>query len=530
MSRMLRSSGAVGAATLLSRLLGFVRERAYATFMGTGPVADAFILAFQIPNLFRRLLGEGALTAAFVPIFKAREAEGDPNQVWHATNAVTSALIVVCALVAGVAMIGITVVLGTMNLEYYTELMLRLLRMMFPYLLLVCVAAVFIGILNARGHYFLPALGATMLNVVMIASVYVAAPRFGAHLDQQVFALALGVLVAGVAQAGFQVPTLWAEGYRFRWVTPWRDPTVREVVRRMGPATLGVAAFQVNVLLTQTLAYSKGSDIVSSFNYAVRLMELPQGVFGISLATYMLTELSGLAAEKKYPEFRSTLQEGLLHLVYINALATALLVSLAEPMVRLLFEYGRFTPDSTVRVSFALLTLAPGLLAFSLNNVLARAFYALGDTSTPMKVSVMCLGLNLVLVILLLPLLRQGGLGVANSTSAAVNVALLLYALKRKLPKLDLRALRNPCAAMAGAAVLAGLAAWGGGRWWTDHLGHGRAWLRIGEVFAPMLVATAIYWGVTHWLNIPQAREIVNLLRLRRAGSGRSNGTDPDGK
>ncbi|MBW8863733.1 MAG: hypothetical protein JF609_02205, partial [Verrucomicrobia bacterium] len=190
-----------------------------------------------------------------------------------------------------------------------TILMLQLLRVMFPYILLVCLAAAMMGMLNARGHFFIPAMGATMLNVVMITSVYWLAPKFGVGLPKeeklpvQIFALAYGVLAAGVAQAAFQLPTLWRDGFRYRWVSPWRDETVRRVVRQMIPGTIGVAAFQINVAFVQLIALFVGTGIVSSYNGAVRLMELPQGIFGISLATYLLPTLAGLATDKNYPEF-----------------------------------------------------------------------------------------------------------------------------------------------------------------------------------------------------------------------------------
>ncbi|NDE98713.1 MAG: murein biosynthesis integral membrane protein MurJ, partial [Verrucomicrobia bacterium] len=203
MSQMLKSSGAMGVATLASRVLGMVREIAYAGFMGDGWVAGAFKLAFKIPNLFRRLLGEGALTAAFIPIFKDKEANAGPVAMWHAANAVTSALLVLTASIVGVAMLGLSVALAHGGFAADTTLMLELLRLMFPYLALVCLTAVFMGILNARGHFFMPALGAAALNVVMIASVYWLAPQFGVRLENQIFALAVGVLVAGVAQAAF---------------------------------------------------------------------------------------------------------------------------------------------------------------------------------------------------------------------------------------------------------------------------------------------------------------------------------------
>ncbi len=311
MSQMLKSSGALATATLTSRVLGLVREMVYAAFMGNKWVASAFTLAFQVPNLFRRLLGEGALTAAFIPIFKRKELGEGEREMWRIANVVISGLVVAAAAITVLVVAGISLVLRFGSYDAETRLMLQLLRIMFPYMLLACLAAALIGMANARGHFFVPAMGAAMLNVVMIGSVLFLAPRMGDTLEKQIFGLALGVLAAGVAQIAFQLPGLYREGYRYRWVSPWRDATVQEVIRKMLPGSLGVAAFQINVLITQGFSFWFDPTIVSTFNYSVRLMELPQGMFGISLATYLLPTLSGLAAEKKYPEFRETLRQGL---------------------------------------------------------------------------------------------------------------------------------------------------------------------------------------------------------------------------
>ncbi len=317
--------------------------------MGNTPVASAFVLAFQVPNLFRRLLGEGALTAAFIPIFKEKEIQDGESKMWHAANAVISGLVSSAAVVTVVAILGISValVVGHGHFNPTTELMLRLLRIMFPYVLLVCLAAVLIGMANARGHFFIPALGSVVLNLIMIASVLLLAPHMGATLAQQVRGLAIGVVIAGTAQAFFQLPILRQEGFRYHWVSPWHDPTVREVVRKMIPGSIGVAAFQINVLVTQSFSFWFDPTIVSTFNYSVRLMELPQGIFGISLATFMLPTLSGLAAAKKYPEFRTTLRQGLAYLSFANLIAGVLAFVLAEPIVRLLSERGAFGPVAT---------------------------------------------------------------------------------------------------------------------------------------------------------------------------------------
>ena len=525
LSDMLKSSGAMAGATLLSRLLGMVRVMIYARFMGDGPIASAFVYAFQIPNLFRRLLGEGALTAAFIPLFKNKETTEGDKAMWHTANAVVSALVVISALVIGVVMLGLSAALMWGEFDTHTRLMLELLRVVFPYMLLVCLAAVFMGMLNSRGYFFIPAMGATLLNVVMIATVLLVAPRWGEDLGEQIFALAFGVLVAGVAQAGFQLPYLYREGYRLRWVTPWRNDSVREVVRKMIPATIGVAAFQFNIIITQTLAFwierASGTKIVASFEYAVRLMELPQGVFGVSLATFLLPTLAGLAAEKQFPEFRENLRRGMGYLFFVNAIAAAMLMVLAVPMVRLLFEHGAFTADSTRRASFALMCLAPSLLTYSAVNVMARAFYALGDTKVPMQISAVCLCLN---IVVLLPLifmfpkgLQAGALGVANALSSLLNVGLLSYALKRKMPKWEIQSLLRPLAGMLLAAVVAGGVAWFLHGQWVANLGYETVWLKIGEVFAPAIVAALVYWGITAAIGLREARDLFALIRKNQA-------------
>lgn len=591
---MLKSSGAMSAATMLSRVLGLVREMAYAAFMGASWVADAFTLAYMVPNLFRRLLGEGALTAAFIPIFKEKEKTAGEREMWQAANAVVSGLTVGTAAVVVLGMLAVSAVLAvdlpaaaTMRLAVAlgdlvpwlagasacallvrwvargaeggiarirealagvaaagaallgagllaialmifkesgggkTLLMLQLLRVMFPYLVLVCIAAIFMGMLNARGHFFIPAMGATMLNVVMISAVLLVLfvpPMKTWPLERQIFGLAIGAVLAGVAQVLFQYPLLRREGFGCRWVNPWRDATMRRVVRQMIPGTIGVAAFQINVLVTQGLAFGVDSGVVATFSYAVRLMELPQGVFGISLATYLLPTLSGLAAEKKYPEFRQTLSHGVGWLLFVNLLASVLLLTLAEPMIRLLFERGKFDAASTLRSAGALACLAPGLAAFSVVNILARAFYALGDTQTPMRISVFCLLLNVLVSAALLFPFREAGLGAANTATSLVNVSLLLYALRRKLKTLGLGPVLRAMPAMLGAAVLAGGVSWGLVRLWTGTLGHGSLLLKLGEVFVPITAAALVYVGLNRWLKTGYAEEMLKLVtdRVRR--------------
>jgi putative peptidoglycan lipid II flippase len=505
----------MAAATMTSRVLGMVREMVYAAFMGNTAVASAFQLAFQVPNLFRRLLGEGALTAAFIPIFKQKEVAEGEAEMWRSANAVISGLVPAAAAVTALAILGISIALGVAGFEGETPLMLRLLRLMFPYTVLACLAAVLIGMANARGHFFVPALGAVILNVVMIASVLLLAPRLGARLEEQIFGLAIGVVVAGVAQALFQLPSLSREGYRYRWVSPWGDPTVREVVRKMLPGSIGVAAFQINVLVIQCFSFWFDKTIVATFQYSVRLMELPQGMFGISLATYLLPTLSGLAAEKKYPEFRQTLSQGLGYLAFANLIAAAVALSLAEPIVRLIFERGKFDAEATHRVALALAWLAPGLLMFSMNNILARAFYALNDIKTPMRISVFCLGLNLVFALLLVRAHREAGLAAANTASALFNLVLLLYCLRRKLSRLGMAEFPRTILTLLGAAAVAGAIAFILSGLWENRLGHSTLPLKLGAVFVPGGIAGLVYWSLAFWARVPAARDVWGLAHRR---------------
>ena len=515
MSQMLKSSGAMAAATMTSRVLGMVREMVYANFMGNTWAASAFTLAFQVPNLFRRLLGEGALTAAFIPIFKQKEVHEGKDEMWRTANVVISGLLLAAGVLTLLVIAGISIALAVGSFTAKTTLMLELLRVMFPYMLLACVAAVLIGMANARGQFFVPALGAVMLNVVMIASVLLLAPLMGVSLEQQIFGLAIGVVVAGLAQMVFQLPGLSREGYRYQWVSPWGDPTVRDILRKMLPGSLGLAAFQINVLVTQSFSFWHDETIVSTFNYAVRLMELPQGLFGISLATFLLPTLSGQAAEKKFTEFQSTLKQGLSYLTFSNLIAAAVSLALAEPIVRLLFEHGKFGPDATQRVALALMCLAPGLLLFSMNNILARAFFALGDIKTPMKISVFCLVLNLVFAIYLVQRYREAGLAVANTISACFNTGLLFFALRRKLKRLEMLGLIGNVMALTGIATVAGGVAYFVFRYWNQAVGHDGHYARLGAVFVPGALAGVTYWLLALAAKVPAAMEVTSLVRRK---------------
>jgi putative peptidoglycan lipid II flippase len=434
-------------------------------------------------------------------------------------------LIVAAGVITLLVVAGISIVLAGdyLWLKDDTRLMLNLSRIMFPYMILACAAAVLMGMLNARGHFFVPAMGSAVLNIVLIGTVLFVAPYFGSTLETQIIILAIGVLVAGVAQAMYQMPKLFKEGFRFQWINPFKNDVVRTVVSKMIPGMMGVAAFQLNVLITQSIAWRTSPEIVASFDYAVRLMEFPQGIFAISLATYLLPTLSGLAAEKRYPEFRQTFCDGLGYLVFINLLASILLCVLARPMMRLLFEYGKFGPLATENASYALMCLAPGLVLFSIVNIAARAFYALGDTSTPMKISTVCLILNVVFGAFLIPVYKEGGMGIANTMSAAFNVYFLLYGLRRKLKQLQIGQLPLLIARMLAVGFTAGVAAWISSRYWEIWIGHRTLLARFGGVFVPIGIATLVYFGLLAWLRVPQVYDVLTLFTKKLRGPSKSS-------
>ena len=332
-------------------------------------------------------------------------------------------LLVAAGAVTVLALLGITGALAVVGFTPETTLMLQLLRFMFP----LHAAGVSGGGVHRHGERARPFLRprARLGDVERgdDRQRIAAGPHLGATLEQQIFGLAIGVLVAGFVQMVFQLPSLHGEGYRFQWVSPWNDPTVREVVRKMIP---GRSAWpRSRSTCSSPRATSSGDDtktINATFDVAVRLMELPQGIFGISLATFLLPALSGLAAEKKYPEFRGMLNMGLNYITFTNLIAAA--VSFArwpEPIVRLLFEHGKFDAEATRRVAVTLMCFAPGTVLFSINNILARAFFALNDTKTPMKVSVFCLLLNLGFAMVPVHRYNEAGLAIANTLSAVFN-------------------------------------------------------------------------------------------------------------
>lgn len=514
-SSMVRSTGALSVATMTSRVLGLVREMVFASFMGQGLVASAFFYAFTIPNMFRRLLGEGALSAAFVPLFTERLHKEGKEAAWRAANSVASAVAVALVAIAALVVGGLCLTLALADLNEAHRLILRLTATMFPYMIFICLAGLAMGVLNSMRHFFVPAFSPVLMNIVLISSVFVICPQFGQTLETQVMGLAIGVLLGGIVQLAYQLPQLWREGWRPRWSLNWHDETLRHVGKLFAPSVIGVVAYQINVIVARTLGFFVGDYVPAALNNADRLMELPQGVFGVSLATYMLPALSAIVARGAMEEFRVELGRALRFLMVITVPATVGLIVLGEPIVRLLFERGRFDAESTRHCAFALQFSALGLSFYSSTSIIARGFYALKDTRTPMYAAVVSMVVNIIFSLFLMWPLKEGGLALANSLSAMFNATVLFILLRRRVGMLHGSTLAATAARIALAALIMAAACWGTHHWLAGWLSPTTLTHNLALVFGPIAVGVAVYFAAAFLLA---REEVLAILHGHRHG------------
>jgi putative peptidoglycan lipid II flippase len=442
-----RHVGAVSAATFLSRVLGLLRDQVFAAWFGAGTAADAFNMAFRVPNLVRDLFAEGAMSASFVPTFTLwREQQGE-EAAWALGRQLMSTLAVVLLGVCTLGWIFAPQILHAMAGGFGAvpgklELTVSLTRIMLPFLPAVALAAAAMGMLNARGVFFLPALAPALLNVGMIAFGLALIPVFRAAGQPPIAAMALGVVLGGLLQFACQLPALHRLGFRLRFEIPTWHPGVRRVALLMLPATVGLAATQLNIFVSQAIAASFREGSVSWLQYAFRLMQLPIGLFGVAVATVSLPALSRAAARKDMPALRSTLSESV-RLVFLLTIPSAVLLAvMAQPIIALLFQHGRFHAGDTVATAGALVMYCVGLPAFAAVGIFARAFYALGDTRTPVRSTFVAVGVNLALNLLFVgPLavlgLAHRGLALATSATSFVNLLQLSWLLKRRLGRIE---------------------------------------------------------------------------------------------
>src|SRR6266481_2243860 len=518
--RVLRAVGVIAAATLASRVLGFVRDMVVARAFGAGPVTDAFFVAFRIPNLLRRLLAEGALSTAFIPVFTSSLTHDGHAGFRAMFRAVAGATAVALCAVSVLGMLAAPWIVRVMAPGWTSDpgqigLAADLTRFMFPYLVLVGLASLGMAALNAHHRFFTAALGPAVLNVAMILAVLVLAVR----MTPPILALAVGVLVGGAGQFLVQLPELRRLGVPLWPSVEWRHPAVRAIAGRLWPAVFALAAVQVTVLVNTLLASLLPQGTVSYLYYADRVMEFPLGVFGIALATAVLPSMAAHVARGERRALTDMLGFSLRLSVFVSVAAAVGLVALGHPIVRMLFERGEFSAADAVATTQALAGYAVGLPAFSATRIAAQTFYALGDTRTPVWVGFASVVANVALALALMWPLQHAGLALASSLSAYVNVILLYWLLRQRLGRIGGRAMAGSLLRTGGAsAVLLLWCAWAGARLGGGFAGA--AW-----TMGALGVGTLVYLAAAAVFRAPELGALVGLLRRRGqslpgAGSG----------
>jgi putative peptidoglycan lipid II flippase len=527
-----RSAASAGAATLTSRVLGVARESVIAWLFGAGEAMDAYRVAFRIPNLLRDLFAEGAMSAAFVPTFTQRLASGGRDAALRLGLNVTNALIVITAVLVIAGMVFAEPLVRLLVEDEFLvtgqfatgadklALTVFLARVMLPFLTFIALAAAAMGMLNALQHFFVPAVSPAMFNVASIAAALGLVPVMvwlGLH---PVTALAVGTLAGGFAQWAVQWPLLRRSGFRYRPSLDWSDDGLRRVLLLMGPGTLGLAATQVNVLVNTHLATGQGEGAVSWLDYAFRLMYLPIGLFGVSVATATTPAISRLLTAGDRPGVRRTIADSISLMLMLNAPATVGLFLLAGPIVRVMYERGLFTATDTAATALAVQWYALGLVGYSVARIVSPVFYALDSPRTPVKVSVATVAVNATLNIMLVRTVGYAGLALGTSIAALFNATALLWLLRRRLHGIDGGQLAGASGRILIASAAMGAAVFALDAYLPAVLpGQGFAAVAV-RLAVTIAGALAVLAGVAHLLRIREyelARGMV-LRRLRRSG------------
>jgi putative peptidoglycan lipid II flippase len=430
-----RAAAVVSGATLVSRILGFLRDLVIARAFGAGIASDAFFVAFRLPNLLRRLVAEGALSSAFIPVFTEYVTRRSRADTLRMLRAVAGVMLLLLGFVTVLGVLGAPGIVRVMAPGFFAnptagELTVRLTRLMFPYLFLVGLAALVMGVLNAHRHFLLPALSPVALNVGIIVGALVLAPR----LPEPAMGLALGVLLGGAGQLLIQVPWLGRRGLLRTPQFAFGHPAVRRVLTLMAPVVVGQSATHIGTVINTIIASFLVKGSVSYLYYADRLIEFPLGVFAVAIATAVLPTLSEQATRRDEHALRETLSFSLRLATFVSLPAAVGLFALAEPIVRVLYERGRFGPAETTGTAAAVAMYALGIVGSTTAKISAQAFFALGDTRTPVKVSVGVMALNCAMAATLAGPLGHVGLALAIAASATINALALTLLLRRRLP------------------------------------------------------------------------------------------------
>ncbi len=516
-----RATGVVGVAILCSRILGLVREMVIASLFGASRNLDAFLTAFRAPNMLRDLFAEGALSTAFVTTFSKKIANEGDQSAWGLANKIATLTTV---FMSATTLLGIVLAPALVSVlapgfdPAKMELTILLTRVMFPFILMVSLAALAMGMLNAKDVFGVPAMASSFFNLGSIIGGVLFAwwldPHFG---PRALVGLSLGTLVGGFLQLAVQVPSLLRVGFILRADFHWRDEGVRKVLQLMGPAVIAASAVQVNVLINSIFASYLQDGAVSWLNVAFRLMQLPLGIFGVAVATVTLPLISRSAARGDKGEFAGALAHAL-RLVMLLTIPSAIgLIILAEPIIGLIYQHGRFTAASTLQTAAALRFYAIGLVGYASVKVLAPAFYAIDRRNLPMLVSILSIVLNFCLNWLLTFHLGLGHKGLALSTSciAVINFLLLYLMMLRYAGPLETGALLRTFAKLMVAGACLGAVCWLGVQmFFANGIPHAE-WRRLVGVGSTVIAGGAVFFGAAYALRVAELHDLVEVVRRK---------------
>jgi putative peptidoglycan lipid II flippase len=472
---LLRSAGVIGAATMTSRVLGLVRDQVLAYLFGAGDAMDAFRIAFRLPTMLRDLFAEGAMSAALVPTFTRALSAGGKPAVWRLSNNLLNVLIVITGalVLAGIIFARPLVTLYAADFHDIPgklDLTIRLSRIMFPFMSLITIAALLMGILNALHWFFIPALSPAMFNAAAIVCALTFVPLAARLGVNPILGIAAGTLVGGAAQVLSQWPALRREGFRYQPLIDVNDPWLRDIGRLMLPGIAGLAAVQVNLFVNSWLATGLGTGAVSWLDYAFRLIYMPIGLFGLSIATASLPGISGHAADRNDAGVRDAVSKGLRMMLTLNVPATVGLWALSTPIVRLIYEHGRFSANDTAATAAALACYAPGLAGYSAVKLISPAFYALGNSRIPMMASAFSIGVNIAFSLTFVGTLGHRALALGTAIAAITNAAILLILLGGRLNGVDGARILKTLAKIVAASVVMGFASYHVEQWLHEPL------------------------------------------------------------
>lgn len=535
---VVRSAGVTSVAILMSRLTGLAREILMARLFGAGLVYDAFLLGFRIPNLARDLFAEGALSSAFVPTFTEYLASKDKKQAAALSSLVATAIILIVGAlcVLGIIFAPALVQLlapGFRQIPGKFELAVAMTRIMFPFLLLVALAAQAMGVLNACGQFGVPALASTMFNVGSVGFGLLFGFLLAPWLQlSPIEGMAVGVVMGGALQLAWQMPSLYRAGFRYRPMIDWSDPGLRRIIRLMGPAIVGSAAVQVNVMVNTNFASSltdavRGADgPVSWLGYAFRFMQLPLGLFGVAMATATLPSISRSAASGNFDEFRRTLSRSLATVFLLTAPSSVGLIVLGQSIIGSIYQGGRFELYDTQQTAAALSYFAVGLMGYAGVKVLTPAFYALNDSRSPMYVSLLSILINYAAASSMIHLAGFGHAGLALSTSlvALFSFVVLFALLRARLKGIYGRDLVRSFFKVGLAAAAMGVVIWASSAGILFWVGLRRLGF-LADIAVSIPLGLLVYYWVCSLLRVPELepafRALISPL-LQRVGRGRA--------